>query len=131
MKNQINEFIDYIVNEKNYSENTVIAYKNDLLEFYEFLYKKLEKNIDVRSVKKLHIKSFLKTIIQNDLEKTTYNRKLASIKSFFSYLFKYEIIDSNPASIINSLRKDSLLPKFATIVQIDDIFNNLQDNDFL
>ena len=83
IKNNIDDFLDYIYLEKKYSSNTLRAYRKDLNEFYNFINK---DSINYpKDVKKKNIHEYLYYLSVKNLSSKTVSRKLASIKSFLVF----------------------------------------------
>ena len=112
MKKQIEHFLVYLRAEKDVSPHTLKAYTQDLKEFEEFVDKK-PKNID-----NLDIRTFLASLYNKNLMKSTISRKLASIRSFFKYLHREGYVRSNPAKLVSSPKVPKNLPKFLTIDEV-------------
>ncbi len=105
IKVAINQFRDYLIIERAYSPQTVVAYSNDLLSFANFLSK--TKNIfHIFQVKQADVVSFLAYLASSEDGKkpniaSTRARKLASIRSFFTFLRKRKELVANPADDID------------------------------
>jgi len=109
MIKKINQFIDFLKNEKNVSQHTIRAYSKDLQEFHLFTDKRPEK------IDNLDIRSFMASLHYKKLKKSSISRKLASIRSFFSYLHKESYVKKNPAKLVSSPKIPKSLPKFLTV----------------
>ena len=116
IKNGIDSFLEYIFLEKKYSSNTLRAYKKDLNEFHSFINK--ESIESLKDVKKKNIHEFLYFLSVKNLSSKTVSRKLASVKSFFNFLVKNQIIDNNIAKSVPSPKLDKRLPTFLNQDQI-------------
>lgn len=102
-------FAAYLEIEKNFSKHTVKAYKSDILAFFIWCnYMKPEK------VTYDKLREYLYFIQKFNYKKTTVSRKIAALRSFFKYLYKTQIISSNPAENLASPKKPKSLPKFLT-----------------
>ena len=108
------DFYIYLKKEKNYSNHTIKAYKNDLSRFLVFL----PKNISgFDKVNRESIRGFLESEIdRRDIKKPisskTIARRLASIKSLFKYLLQSEQVTNNPAILIKTPKTSRTLPGF-------------------
>ena len=90
--NHLSDFLIYIFKIKKYSKNTVDAYRTDLDQFLDFLKKELiNSKIDFNKISKKEIKSYILFLSEMKLSEKSINRKLASIKSFFRFLYKKKI----------------------------------------
>ena len=79
MKN-IEEFLKYIKEEKNYSNLTVENYKRDLEEFLI-----INNGKDLKQITKIEIKTYLKELFDKDNVSSTVSRKISTLKSFYKY----------------------------------------------
>lgn len=86
------------------SSHTIRAYKNDLYQFKHFIYKNNLSSVDVKPYIDFLSKQYDNT--------RTLKRKIASIKSLYSYLESEEIILSNPIKKIKfKFKNDKSLPR--------------------
>lgn len=129
IKNNIDDFLDYIFLEKKYSSNTLRAYRKDLNEFYNFINKDLINY--PKDVKKKNIHEYLYYLSVKNLSSKTVSRKLASIKSFFSFLLKNKLVDNNVAKSIPSPKLDKKLPTFLNQDQISLLLKLKDANDLI
>jgi len=121
---QVRNFLRYLYLERRYSSKTVEAYGTDLLQFETFLsdYLKLD-TIPWKKVDKRGIRLFLIILQDAAISKRSIARKLATIKSFFKYIAREEIIDQNPSLTIKIPKFEKKLPAFATLEDIDRLMN--------
>ena len=104
-------FINYLRFQKRYSVHTIIAYKKDLEQFFDYL----QKNIDSTSLKEIKstfVRSWLAQLKQADITSKSINRKISTLKSFFKFLMKEGLIDETPMSIINAPKISKRLPVY-------------------
>jgi integrase/recombinase XerC len=111
MEKLIAEFIQFIQFEKRYSENTVISYKNDLVQFTEFIEKEYEiKNLE--EIKHPIIRSWIVKLMEQDISPRSINRKLSSLKSLYKFSLRKGIVTKNPMSKIVAPKTSKKLPVF-------------------
>ena len=115
--NYIDEFLEYLVVVKKHSDNTIVNYRNDLLEFYEYT------GDNLTSVDKDMVFDYLKHLYDEGISKTSIARKLSSLRTFYNYLLKKEIIDINYFSLIKNPKKESSLPKYVKEDDINKMFS--------
>ena len=111
MNNLISQFLHYIERERHFSERTASAYRHDLNKFAVFL-ESIEKT-EVAAVTKADVRTFL-SLCSNTCGAYAYARKLSSIKSFFKYLGREEIIEKNPVSDIEAPKLPEKEPSYLT-----------------
>jgi len=111
METLIKQFSNYLTVERSFSPRTVNAYKHDLTKFVSFLYS-LGKD-DVKQITKNDVRQFVTNLAQTNAA-ITRARKLSSIKSFFKYLTKENIISLNPAVDIEAPKIPEKEPCYLT-----------------
>ncbi|WP_099188160.1 tyrosine-type recombinase/integrase [Tepidibacter mesophilus] len=112
MDNIIDKYIDYIIKDKNLSQNTILSYKSDLKKYI----KHLENNsTDYISVSENDIFSFLIQLQKSNTSISTISRIISSIKSFHEFLFNTRISDNNPARKIKKPKVER--PKMDILTQ--------------
>jgi len=112
----INDFLEYLLVIKKHSENTIKNYQIDLLEFSNFIKNKY------LNINKEDVNNYLKYLYDNKVSKSSISRKLSSLRSFYNYLLKKEIVDINYFSLIKNPKKDASLPKYVKETDIDKMF---------
>jgi integrase/recombinase XerD len=113
MQKKIDEFLTSLEVEKGYSENTRVAYKNDLSQFLSFLKSQKTSAVDQWSgVRKDHLVGYI-LHLKGDREyaSTTVARKVAAIKSFFHFLVAEGFIKDDPTATLDSPRVKKYLPR--------------------
>lgn len=121
----IERFLKYLKDEKNYSELTIINYKKDLIEFYNFT---MSKNLT--KITREDIKEYLKELFNNKNKSSTVSRKISSLKSFYKYMKENGYININPASGIKYPKKEKSLPKFVQYNELEEMINISKLGDF-
>lgn len=132
----VEEFINYLQNERRYSENTVKAYRKDLrvfsswlsnnVESIDYIYddeKVIDFKIDFNSIDHHLIRRFINFLNRTNYKKRTLSRKIATLKSFFKFLNRQELIETNPMVHIISPKLEKSLPKFMYEYQIESLMN--------
>lgn len=117
MKEQLDQFLHYITVERGLALNTVISYRNDLQQFIAFL-----ENIGVSSfneVKREHLAMYLENLHRKGLATRSRNRHLAAIRSFYKYLLREKIADSNPAAQMESSQIQKKLPQVLSLEEVE------------
>ena len=120
-KQYLQEFILYIQVERNFSIHTVRAYESDILSFLIWLNER-----DIKEVTYNVISDYLIYIKKFCYQKTTTARKIASLRTFYRFLYREKIVETNPAAGINSPKKAKTLPEFLTEQEIEQILNNIK-----
>ena len=123
---KILDFLKCLKNEKNYSKYTIINYGKDLKLFEKFLEE--EKISDIKKIDYKIIRQYLSFLYDFDYENKTIARNLSTIRSFFKYLMKENIIKNNPMILIGNPKLEKKLPKVLNSIEVDDILN-IPDNE--
>lgn len=105
------KFLRHLKFEKRVSENTIKSYDNDLSQFLTFS-EKYENNRKLSSIDNKTIRAWIIELSTKNLSNKSINRKIASIKSFFKFLIKRQIIKKNPSTLVKSLKAKQKLPLF-------------------
>jgi len=122
MKEQIDNFINYLGIERGLSENTLSAYLEDLLQYVEFL-----KTTQVNSwdeVMRGQVISYVIYMRDLGLKPTSIGRKIAAIKAFFRFLTQEGILKIEPTVDIELPKKEDKLPRFLTVAEVERLLNN-------
>jgi integrase/recombinase XerD len=122
MRQQIQNFLAFIESEKGYSENTKVAYRNDLNQFIEYLEAHAPDVAGWGDVAKSHIVSFV-MYMKGDLEyaSSTTARKVAAVKSLFHYLLAHKQVNDDPTATLDSPRVKKYLPKPISRAEIEQL----------
>lgn len=118
------EFENYILFSLNYSRNTADSYLRDVKQ----LFKEFKRSPE--ELEKHDIEKYISRLGRRGMTVSTRNRKLSSIKRYYNYLLANNYVSNNPASTIESGKKEQRLPKPASaedIHSIIDKIDNLRD----
>ena len=117
-------FIKYLKFEKRLSDHTILSYDNDLKQFESF-FKTYSTNKEIKTTDKRAIRSWIVELSLKKLSPKSINRKIATLKSFFKFLIKREVIEINPTTNITSLKTDQKIPNFLKEKDVNFLFDNL------
>lgn len=120
-KEYLEDFDTYLKVERNFSEHTSRAYVSDVLSFLLWL-----DNIKVEDADFEKLREYIYFIQRFDYKKTTIARKIAAIRTFYKYLYREQVVESNPALSLNSPKRAKMLPKFLTTDEIENILNHVK-----
>jgi integrase/recombinase XerC len=107
----VDEFLQYLQYEKNYSSHTVLSYKNDIAQFSLFLEKDFSE-LDVSQASPEQLREWVVFLIGTGLTPRSVNRKLSALKSFFKYLIQKGTLKRNPTKNIILPKTKKPLPVF-------------------
>lgn len=118
-KQDLEDFKSYIIAEKNFSKHTAKAYCADILSFLVWMDEQSCEDINFSKVRE-----YLHFIQKFNYKKTTIARKIASLRTFYKYLYRERKVDSNPAMNLTNPKRPKSLPKFLTPDEVEQILNN-------
>lgn len=113
MQTKVDEFLTSLEVEKGYSENTRVAYKNDLGQFLAYVQTKAVPPVqDWGKVTKDHLIAYILSLkAEREYASTTVARKVAAIKSFFHFLVAEGFVKDDPTATLDSPRVKKYLPR--------------------
>ena len=124
----IDDFLNNLISIKGYSENTILGYKNDLLEFKAFLDTEYKGKMPILKIRPTVAKNYVNYLsIMPYSENKTYStnsihRKLSTLHSFYDYYLKEELIFENPFDGIKAPKSPKMLPKVIKDSEINMLF---------
>jgi len=118
-------FIDYLKFQKRYSQHTIISYQNDLTAFFDFI-EVTFGNTPLQDIKPTYVRTWLASLKENDLQAKSINRKISSLKSFFKYQLKEQVLAVSPMATIISPKVNKRLPQFVEKADINTLFSYLE-----
>ena len=107
MDHHLDKFLSYLEVERNYSPHTITNYAVDLQEFRGFL-----GELSVEKVEYLTLRKFLGELRTKNHRPRTLARKISTLRSFFKFLQRENIIQNNPALLLTTPKLDKRLPEF-------------------
>lgn len=120
----LNNFISYLTNNKRYSPYTITSYKKDTYDYLEFLKK---NNIDIKNSNYKIVEEYSKYLYKKKLSKRSIARKYSSIRTFYNYLEKKNILENNVFNLLENPKKEEKLPRFINEYELDKMFE-IPDN---
>lgn len=124
----MNEYIDYMENEKGLASNTLEAYKRDIMQFKDYIVK---NNInDSTAVNKTVIITYLMSLQKEGKATSTISRSLASIRCFYQYLLNNNLIDEDPTLNLRSPKSERKLPHILTKEEVDLLLSQPSKDNF-
>jgi integrase/recombinase XerC len=120
---RVADYLDHLAKERDVSPNTVRAYERDLREFVGFLGRYYgEAKWSWQGVDRIAMRGFLGHLSKRGLGKRSMARTLSAIRSFYKYLHRNEVVDTNPARAVGAPKLDKYLPGYLDRPQIDLLF---------
>ncbi|MBP1695804.1 MAG: xerC [Deltaproteobacteria bacterium] len=123
----IQRFMHYLALEKNASPHTCRCYRKDLEGFEDFLkssgmYLNPKGGVEIEKVDRMAIRKYM-SFLHRKNKKSSIARKISTLRSFFKYLIREQIIPSNPAKSVSSPKVEKTLP---TTLTVDEAFRLME-----
>ena len=115
----IDDFLNYLRYERNYSDYTIGAYSKDLDQFQRYVREHREGVFDPGEIDSDFVRSWIVSLMDEKLSPVSVNRKLSSLKSFFKFLMKQGFVSVNPLRFVTGPKTKKPLPTFVQDTDID------------
>lgn len=116
MEEQLNLFFGFLENDKKVSSNTLQSYKRDLKQFEKYLENNQKEYGKITSEE---IKTYIEYMQEIGKKTSTISRGLASIRSFYQYEVKNQIIEKDPTEGIQSPKIEKRIPNILTSKEVE------------
>lgn len=127
IKQLIAQWQSWLLNERRYSPHTLDAYSRDLSGFFDFAAEHLGKVPKTADLAKLEVRDFRAYLSQRaarHIDKSSLARELSTLKNFFKWLARYDILRNPALSVIRTPRRAKVLPK---ALEVNDTFNVIDE----
>ncbi|MCL6443721.1 MAG: site-specific tyrosine recombinase XerD [Alicyclobacillus sp.] len=121
MNQWVVQFLEYLAVERGLSANTLESYQRDLLSFIAYLMN--GPKIALHEVKRQHIVAYLSHLHAQGRANATISRNLASLRSFYHYLVREELLPTDPTLQVETPKIEKRLPKVLSIHEVDLLLN--------
>ena len=115
-------FFKYLQYEKRYSKHTVRSYATDLSQFFNFLESEFP-DVQPEDAEHYQLRGWIVKLMEEKLDPRSVNRKISTLRAYYKFLLKREIIVSNPTVKLKVLKRSAKLPRF---VKEDDMMALLE-----
>jgi integrase/recombinase XerC len=126
----IDPFLKYIAQEKRYSKHTLLAYTTDLLQFQDYI--SVTYELDLAAVKYIQVRDYIAHLMEDEVGASSIGRKLSTLRSFYKYLCREQVISSSPMGLIKAPKAPKRLPVFVDEQKMDTLLDSeaIFDNSF-
>jgi len=119
----MNEFLQYLQYEKNYSSHTVLSYSIDLSQFCEFL-QTAPTELNPHNISSQQIQQWVLQLMSHEISTRTLSRKISTLKSFWRFLLTRGYASTNPTLKIILPKTKKPLPAFFKDSELESVLNN-------
>jgi len=116
-------FLQYLKFEKRYSSHTLSAYENDLTQLSDFIADQYQSN-EIATADYQFIRSWVVSLVEQKMNPLTINRKIATLRTFYKFLQRKQVISNNPMLKIKALKTAKNIPHFVE----ENAINNILDH---
>ena len=129
MKNvDLEEYLKYLRFNRNYSENTINSYEEDIIEYLEYLQREC---LNLYEVKYSDIRFLLDYYNSLKLKNISIRRKISSLKGFYKYLCRNGKVNDNPFSYVTLPKSERKLPQYLNYNEMIEIFDTIDTSTLL
>ena len=121
---QKEKFLQFLEHEKRYSVHTIKSYSTDLEQFIQFLSSEFQVNT-VKNVNFQFVRSWIAKLLNENISARSVNRKITTLKTYFRFLIKEDIINQSPMQKIISPKTSKRLPVFVEQVKMEKLLNEI------
>eukprot|EP01136_Pigoraptor_vietnamica_P016910 Opistho-1_new@5073 len=125
IEHRITDYLQYLRFEKRYAQHTLGAYERDLSQFNAYVSSQFGLD-DERVITHFHIRSWLATFKEQDLQATSINRKLSAVNSFYKYMLKMQAVKKNPVRQLHAMRRAERLPVYLKEQETEHLLEEVQ-----
>lgn len=125
MSQILDDFVDDLTNNKKLSKNTIESYSRDIKQYLSYLE---ENNIDFKDAKRGNIIAYILYLEKENKAPSSISRSMASIRSFYHFLLKNNIINYDPTIDLKSPKIEKKMPEILTIGEVEKLLSMPIDN---
>ncbi|MEQ1798412.1 MAG: tyrosine-type recombinase/integrase [Lacibacter sp.] len=125
LPSEADSFLEYLKFEKRYSPHTIRSYQDDLTFFFEYLAAEYAE-LSIKDIKSTFIRSWLAKQKEKGASAKTINRRISTLKSFFKYQLRQEVIETSPMTTIVSPKQSKRLPNYVEQKDTEVLFEHVE-----
>jgi integrase/recombinase XerC len=118
-------FLKYLQYEKRYSKHTLTSYKLDLGQLQGFLSDN-HPDTNIQNANHSLLRGWVVSLVENGIQPKSINRKIASLRSFYKFLMRQQIITKDPTTKIKVLKTSKKLPQFVNEREMNLLLDNCE-----
>lgn len=126
-ENMIEEFLEYLEHERNFSKHTILNYQKDLDAYSAFL---SENNLNIKSASSSDVRKYIQFRSNKGYSTATISRTISCLKSFYKYLVLEKSFKNNPMSLISCPKKENKLPNYLKYQDLEILFDSVDTTSY-
>lgn len=120
-KNNLEDYLEYLKYQKNYSDYTVANYEQDIIEYFSYLDREC---LDYQKILYSDLRFYLMYLKDEKKDKnSSIDRKLSSLRGFYKFLANEKVVSSNVFSLLHGLKKEKKLPHYFEYDELEALFD--------
>ncbi|MDE9968363.1 tyrosine recombinase XerC [Staphylococcus pseudintermedius] len=125
MKQIQEQFLDMLKRERFFSDHTLKAYHDDLVQFNRFL---AQEQLSLTAFKYIDARNYLQTLYDLGLQRTTVSRKISTLRSFYAFWMTQDHEIVNPFVQLVHPKKERYLPTFFYTEEMEALFQTVMQD---
>ncbi|WP_406846266.1 tyrosine recombinase XerC [Staphylococcus pseudintermedius] len=119
------QFLDMLKRERFFSDHTLKAYHDDLVQFNRFL---AQEQLSLTAFKYIDARNYLQTLYDMGLQRTTVSRKISTLRSFYAFWMTQDHGIVNPFVQLVHPKKERYLPTFFYTEEMEALFQTVMQD---
>lgn len=128
LQTQLAEFLRFLALERQASLHTVKSYRNDISQAINYIINQNQSLTTVDSISPRILRAWMAWLQEQGYARSTMSRRLAAVRSWFRFMRRRLVIESNPADGLRGPRKERKLPKFLPQEEINGMLAAIPDH---
>lgn len=116
----LGRYLNFIQYEKSYSPNTLTSYKKDIQNYIDFL---VAESFTIEEASHHQIRSYLASLMASGMKPRSINKVISTLRSFYKFLLREQLVDTNPLQLIKNLKTPKKIPVFIEEEAIVNLLN--------
>ena len=118
---ELNDYLDFLKYQKNYSDYTIESYLNDICEYLDYIN---SEGLAFKDIEYSDIRFFLMYLKETKKDNnSSIDRKLSALRGFYKYMANEGIVKSNVFSLVSGPKKSKKLPRYFEYNELEEMFN--------
>lgn len=118
----IEQFLKYLRLERNYSDQTIVSYREDL-ELFLLFFKKKDVQLSWETIDADVVRDWVEYMMDKGNSATSVNRRLSALRSFYRYALKRKLVERNPIYNVKGPKRQKTLPQFLKETEMDKLID--------
>ena len=115
----IDDYLEFLKYQKNYSNYTITSYENDITEFFNYIN---SEGLNYKNIEYSDIRFYLMYLKEKEDNNSSIDRKLSALRGFYKYLVNEGIVHNNVFSLVNGPKKSKKLPRYFDYNELEEMF---------